>query len=398
MNPVVEVSQPQQRAESVRPVSFHSTAASVYLDALRALAAIIVLLSHWRNFLFVDYPQLTAHRALLLVPYLVSGAGHQAVIIFFVLSGYLIGKSVIRNMDQQRWDWKDYLLHRLTRLWIVLIPALVLGGLLDTIGIHSGLAPLLYAGKVPNHMLGNVAANLTVRAFLTNLLFLQGRLGGGFGSNGPLWSLTNEFWYYILFPCALLSLNRSSIWGKRIAYGTLFCAIAVLIRWPVFVLFPIWLAGAALARWKTPVVPRRFRVLILVLYVPVFFGIAKSHLSQIPADYLLALATVPLMWTLLSYRLPAAPSLWTRLSRRSAAFSYTLYVVHVPLVVLFTAALAHDHRWIPTLPHFGWALLVLIAVLAYAYLVASLTEFHTEKVRKAIQSRLPFLRVPGRSA
>jgi peptidoglycan/LPS O-acetylase OafA/YrhL len=68
---------------------------------------------------------------LIAAAYLITGLGHQWVIVFFVLSGYLVGGSVLRSVAVNHWSWRVYLLNRLTRLYAVLIPALVFGGLLD---------------------------------------------------------------------------------------------------------------------------------------------------------------------------------------------------------------------------------------------------------------------------
>ena len=111
-------------------------AASVHLDALRGIAAVGVCLSHLRDFFFQDYPKVPHHNPLLAAAYLATGLGHQWVIVFFVLSGYLVGGSVLRSFALDRWSWRSYLLNRMTRLYTVLIPALVLGGLLDMAGIH----------------------------------------------------------------------------------------------------------------------------------------------------------------------------------------------------------------------------------------------------------------------
>lgn len=91
-------------------------------------------------------------------PYLIARAGHSAVVIFFVLSGYLISGSVFRMFAAGRWSWKRYSLHRLLRLWIVLIPGLMLTALCDQTGIHLHRAPaqMLYSGASGNHMLANV--------------------------------------------------------------------------------------------------------------------------------------------------------------------------------------------------------------------------------------------------
>src|ERR1700744_2946758 len=128
-------------------LSFSRTNASVLLDLMRALAALVVCVEHWRNFFFVDYNQVHDHRALFAVFYILTGAGHQAVVIFFVLSGYLISGSIFRLVESGKWSWRLYLTHRLVRLWIVLLPALVLGAILDNTGLALQLAPALYAGR-----------------------------------------------------------------------------------------------------------------------------------------------------------------------------------------------------------------------------------------------------------
>ncbi|ACO31692.1 acyltransferase family protein [Acidobacterium capsulatum ATCC 51196] len=378
----------------IRTVSFHQSRASVNLDLLRALAAFLVLVSHWRALLFIDFPEIASHklRALLAVPYVLTGAGHQAVIIFFVLSGFLIGSSVWRKTGQKRWDWRDYLLHRLTRLWLVLIPALVLCALWDAIGLHSHAATLLYTGQVSNHVTSNVQQRHNWGTFFGNLFFLQDTVTHTFGSDGPLWSLANEFWYYLLFPCAIIALRPGSGWARRLTHAALFLVMAVFLSRSILLLFPVWLAGAALAFFPLPQIPARMRPIIIAAYVPVFFFLAKVHgLNGTVSDYLLTLATIPLMLALLSYRIEAKPSTEVAVSRRAAGFSYTLYLVHVPFLTLLTALLLHDHRWQPTWAHLGFALCLLLAATGYAYLLASVTEFHTEKVRDFVKARLNFL-------
>src|ERR1700760_4355536 len=111
-----------------------SGVASVHLDALRGFAAIGVCLSHLRDFFFQDYSQVPHHNLLLAASYVATGLGHQWVIAFFVLSGYLVGGSVLRSMNLDRWAWRGYLLNRMTRLNTGLIPALALGGLLEVVG------------------------------------------------------------------------------------------------------------------------------------------------------------------------------------------------------------------------------------------------------------------------
>ena len=75
---------------------------SVHLDLIRGVSAVAVLLYHLRGLFFVDYPflghRIRAHQSAL---YAVTGYGHQAVMVFFVLSGYFIGTSVMESVGKR---------------------------------------------------------------------------------------------------------------------------------------------------------------------------------------------------------------------------------------------------------------------------------------------------------
>ena len=58
---------------------FQTTVASVLLDAVRGVAALLVCAYHVRYLLFMDFSQLTVHRSLWFLPYVLCGLGHQAV-------------------------------------------------------------------------------------------------------------------------------------------------------------------------------------------------------------------------------------------------------------------------------------------------------------------------------
>src|SRR5579863_1104724 len=91
--------------------AFSSSRASVYLDALRGTAALLVVLGHLRTAFFVPLSQITGHKVFWFVIYAVTNLGHQAVIVFFVLSGYLVGGSVVRALSRRNWSWSRYLTH-----------------------------------------------------------------------------------------------------------------------------------------------------------------------------------------------------------------------------------------------------------------------------------------------
>ena len=111
------------------PNSYQMTKSfSVYLDFVRFGAAFIVLLSHLREFYAgpVHIPQW----------------GHEAVIIFFVLSGYVIAFVA----DTKESTLRDYTISRLARVYSVVLPAVVLTGLLDFVGSRLDPARLQRRG------------------------------------------------------------------------------------------------------------------------------------------------------------------------------------------------------------------------------------------------------------
>jgi peptidoglycan/LPS O-acetylase OafA/YrhL len=379
-------------------VAFGKTNSSVLLDLLRGTAALMVVLEHWRDFLFVDYPTIATHRLLYAPAYALCAAGHQAVVIFFVLSGYLVGGSVIRMSKHGSWSWPTYLVHRLTRLWIVLLPGLLLCLLWDMIGIRSGLAAGLYGGAGTNHMTPNVTVLLGLKTFLGNVFFLQTIRVHTFGSDGALWSLANEFWYYILFPLGLLALLPRIRLSVRTACLLLFALTVWFLPRGILVEFPIWLGGTLLCIVPVPALSKGVRWLTAGIYLPLPFWLARQKVvafSDLTSDSLLAAATCLLLWVLLSAREEARLSLGHSIIRGLARFSYTLYVVHMPFLVLITALVVGDGRWYPKGAHIVEGIGVLGLTLAYAYGVATLSEFHTDACRRWLEQRLVGGRADG---
>ncbi|HEX3846969.1 MAG TPA: acyltransferase [Steroidobacteraceae bacterium] len=372
---------------------FRDSTASVLLDALRAGAAFMVVLGHWRSALFVDFAEVHSHRSLLAPVYLLSGAAQEAVLLFFALSGYLIAGSILEAWRRGAWSWRKYWTHRLVRLWIVLLPALLAGALWDRWGIHLGAAPALYAGDDAHGLTRNVATALSWRGLLGNAAFLQTILVPPFGSNVALWSLASEFWYYALFPL-LVCIARAFM---RPAAQTLACAAALgavvfLLRDNAFVLplFPVWLMGALLHALPRKVTTARERAgataafALLLLFTPL---IRPTYLigNLKVGDLTFGAGTAAYLWILLGASRPARPSWPNRLARWSAGFSYTLYAVHTPPLIFAAAFLVHDSRWMPDGTKALIATGLLILIIAYAWLLGLVTEARTDQVRTRVE-------------
>ncbi len=369
---------------------------SVHLDALRGFAAFAVLLNHMRDALFVDYGALARHNLLTAAAYLVASLGNQAVIVFFVLSGYLVGGSVLRSVRKGSWSWRAYLLARMSRLYVVLLPALLLGGALDWLGMHTAGTEAVYSGNSGMHALTiNVHSTLTWPILAANGLFLQTiKLPGlghhpvpTFGSNGALWSLSYEFWYYLAFPVLVLLLGRSRSWQMRAISCLSLSASGWFVGSSIALLGLTWLMGALIT--FLPAFPARrpwTRRLAIVLALAVFgAGLVLSKLlGTLSADLVLGLAVTAMIWVTLKCATAPLPAFYVRAARRAAHSSYTLYLVHLPLLIFLKATL-HLPRAYP-----GWhvylvAAGVLAAILLYAQLVYEAFEKNTDRVRRWIR-------------
>jgi peptidoglycan/LPS O-acetylase OafA/YrhL len=300
------------------------------LELLRGLAALAVCLGHVRAFLL---PPLRSgdyawwEQGL----YFLSAQGQAAVWIFLVLSGYLVGGSVLRRRATGDWSWSDYLLRRGVRLWVVLVPALVLTYLCDA---WRGADPVVSAGA----MATDVVFRHDALTLLGNLCFLQDIAVAPYGSNTPLWSLAYEAWFYVLFPAALIAVRDAGRARRWVA--ALFVVGGLWLIGPKgWGLAMPWLVGAALARWEQhrpgrgAACPRLLPWLGLVgaLGVGPFLGEALRPLA------------LPLVTS------AAGALVWSEVARsdaRGASFaglgeiSYTLYATHMPPTLLLASALA----------------------------------------------------------
>ena len=213
---------------------------------------------HARSLVFVDYGQLQSPGLWAKGFYFLTGFGHEAVMVFFVISGYLVGGKVWSLYREGRFGWRRYLADRASRLYAVLLVALLLGAILDWSGYlffnKYGLYNHGYEGSIA--VLGTAPIErMGWRDFLVNAFFLQTIAGSTFGSNGPMWSLAYEWWYYILFPGILLVVFRKSLIGLTVGAALTVLLLFVLpsdIIW----LFGIWLLGVA-AAILTPMAQRR---------------------------------------------------------------------------------------------------------------------------------------------
>jgi peptidoglycan/LPS O-acetylase OafA/YrhL len=187
---------------------------SLFLDIMRFAAAFVVFLHH-----------LTSRPLNSVFPWVPWG--HEAVLLFFVMSGFVIAFVI----DTKERDVRHYSVARLGRLYSVVLPALLLTVVADYFG--RAAAPDLYASAPYDHAFLRVLVNLVFLQQSWNLTVIP-------LSNGPFWSLAYEFWYYVIFGASMLLTGN-----RRVAVVGLAC----LLAGPrILALFPVWLTGVVAYR------------------------------------------------------------------------------------------------------------------------------------------------------
>ncbi len=185
----------------------------IHLDMLRGLCALGVVVGHLRGFLLVDFGSLHTPSLADRMLYFFAGLGHQSVLAFFALSGFLVGGKALTAIVAGTWSWGAYLVARLTRLWTVVVPALIVTLALDRTGTWltagNGYDGAYFRILASGPGILNPADN-SFTTLLANIAFLQTIASPVFGTNGPLWSLANEFWYYVVFPLAAWTFSRNA--------------------------------------------------------------------------------------------------------------------------------------------------------------------------------------------
>ncbi|MCO5400620.1 acyltransferase family protein [Ralstonia soli] len=366
------------------------------LDLVRGGSALIVVAEHLRNATMVDFQRASQSPAWIKGFYFVTGLGHQAVVVFFVLSGFFVGGAALKAGIQ--FQWTTYLSARLSRLWTVLIPCLLLTYVVDNVVWATAPSVLDGAFAETWHSAPQSGAyDASLATAVGNLLFLQTIVVPVYGSNGPLWSLANEFWYYMLFP--LMAMAAAKIGERPTVMRRLACAllaVLVLCFIPFSMLsgYMVWLLGLAVFAARRELVAFmacHFRAAAAGLFGLFAACLVLSRLRIIPGvawglpDLLLGSAFAAVCAVLIVPGAQhAAESRFDQFSSALAQLSYTLYLSHFPLVMLIGAEFYRNER----MPANGASVLVftgwLVLLLCVCWALWWLFERNTSVVRQYV--------------
>ena len=291
------------------------------IDGLRAVAVLLVLIYH-----------LDSHNL---------GGGFVGVDVFFVISGYLISSILVRDIEAGTFTFKKFYERRVRRI----APAL-----LAVLAAVSVTAPFLL---FPSELTSFAKSLIAAVASFSNFYFLAHT--GYFDETGishPLlhvWSLAVEEQFYLVFPALLLLLHKF-FWRRRriVVVGAFLLSLGLsshLIatqRSRTFYMLDTraWelLTGTLLALSIVPALEKRWqRDTISLLGLAAILGSALIYRASTPfpgpAALLPCIGSALVIWAGTETESMAGRILGTRPLVLIGTISYSLYLIHWPIIV-----------------------------------------------------------------
>ena len=393
-----------------RPRVKISAGASQSLDQIRWLAAAVVMVTHLRSLMFVDFADSTNKHGAVRAFYALTGSGHLAVMVFFVLSGYLVGGRFMERHLSGTVALPSYFIDRLTRLHIVLVPALMLTGLLDHLGLHFfndfGVYDHTAVPEIPG-LRYSVLDRLTLAHLLSNFAMMQTTLTKAYGSNGSLWSLANEFWYYAGLPALALALDARRSTQTRLVALAAALLMGFGLRSGLVLYGLIWALGIGVACVRVRPLRRLWPAVLQFALCAVAARSMDRPVQSLPwarflVDFAFALSFCVLLVVIIHRAEDAWGKRWWggKVHVKLANVSYSVYAFHAPALTFLLAVL--HQRWgaamhlQPELLSFVKYGAVFLGTSVVLYVLGGQIEGRTDQVRSTVKRLIGTAPAPKR--
>ncbi len=369
------------------------------LDLLRAVSAQLVLLGHVRALVLKpqldDVPNLFWQWVLRF-----SFFNHHAVVVFFVVSGFLVGGAVIRSIQASKFNFSDYAAKRVARLYSVLVPGLILSAIVAAVSFNFGDGAAVIEKNSPWYPAWwSASESSSLGAFACNMAFMQTLHCLQFANNLSLWSLSNEFIYYVAFPCLLIFMRASHrISARLFSAGILLFIIAQMFfsripdsgsrNWIYVIGFLAWACGAYAEKWGHFLSAHSVKAIASVLLLIAAAFIYRSSV-QFRIEFSVSIIVTVILMSVsgIDDIAKGGGRQARKIIAMAADYSFSLYVIHVPLIFLWLsldpARLAGIGRsFSDALTYFS----LIVIINASAFIFYLLFERHHRLVYRLISS------------
>lgn len=395
-----------------------SKALSNFIALARWVAAMAVLIGHAGVIVTFSDIMIAPHGPAVYAWWFLAAFWHSAVLAFFVISGFLVGGPLLARRRRCDAFLAPFLIDRFSRIYIVMVPALAFGFLVDLAGRALFPATGVYDSPV-------FAGAFAPIEYLWTLLQQQHLWAFQAGTNGPLWSLACEMWYYVTFPLLLLPFCGAYTRTRRFAGAALGALLVAAMATPetlkllgvqlgaygrapmivngapMFLFgYGVWALGAYVRIAPRALIksPRLSFGLLIATLVVVRLAVRGPLVEAHPIFGTLGDAAIALSFAnqLLTLRFAPEGGLFSTLGPihwRLADFSYSLYATHAPLVFFTWAAVGGIfgpawHKQLPTPTHWAVAFGLLATAIMLAYFFSRATEARTKQLRDYLRGGL----------
>ncbi len=345
-----------------------------WIDLIRFFAAFIVMAGHFRGAFFEEYSVLPDNQQnpLVFAFYFITRLGFEAVVVFFVLSGFLVGGKAMERIQTNSFKAKDYAIDRFARIMLPLISALL---------FYLPICLWFYG-------------SVNVVSWIGCLFGMQGVITGI--PFGPLWSLSYEMWFYVMmFGIAVLFVSKNK---KKVALAitVLLLSMMVFVKLDVYYLW-IWFIGAIAYFVKTDDLKHRKLIALGCFAIMGMLIIALQLMSGSRAINLHIDMDVELIRKIVTIVLGSVVAIFIKIiidilpkssfarvintcGTKLAAFSYTLYLTHYPVMRLLEKLGAPKSETISCVSVSLYILWLAIAMIV-AYILYWFFERNTPKLK-----------------
>ena len=348
-----------------------------WLDIIRFLAAFAVLACHFRGAFFEEYSSLSdsQHNLGVFSFYFITRLGFEAVLVFFVLSGFLVGGRAIKRLKDSTFKIKDYAIDRFVRIMLPLISSLLL------------YLPICLFFNLHTSVIEWIGSLLSLQGILTKSVF------------ETLWSLSYEVWFYILiFAIAIVLTKRER---KKLVIGVIILTVCMLVfvKLKVSYLF-VWLMAACLYAFYRPS-EKYYKGVTLFSFIISAIIIIMLQLSSNSLYLTLRIGNAEIIRDVLIVIFGLTFSAFVKsiigfipqkrfliilnqLGTKLASFSYTLYLTHVPVLNLLRELGAPKSNSIDVKSVSLYILWITIAMIV-AYVVYYIFERNTSVIKRQLK-------------
>lgn len=303
-----------------------------YLHIVRGLAALLVVFFH-SKFVFwvggtVYHKEIGLHSFwdyVLFSADMLSSCGKECVIIFFILSAFVIKHS----FSNHHYQWKDFYKLRLIRIYWPFLCSLGLSVMLLFICVNY-INPNIYNSgfREFNTRLTHAYDEFSFGQVLKTIFFID--TGEYAGYNYAYWSLGHELIFYFLFPV----YNKLNKYTTLLATATFFAILFLLTGFTIFYYQIFFVAGLILYKYyfnfsDDPVIKNKTLYQIVLVFFFIMVNVSNKMVSEKFSD----IVTLVFSFFIFDYVLYFVKKK-NKLLMKLGDISYSLYLNHLPLLLL----------------------------------------------------------------